>query len=172
MQVEPKVPQKKQGIKEKSADTLIVENRLRNTEEGDTVTYEALSILLGRDVRKHCRGSLTTALRTLIGESIFFDTIRNAGYTRLTAEAANVYGGKHFVRSVKSTTRRGQRYMRNIRREKLSDEGKRQHTAHATHINLLAHLAAEPAVKKINSAVKSADDMTLAIGTTLQLFGG
>ena len=80
---------KKSGLFQKSADTSIVENRLRNTVVGEVVTYDSLTTLLGRDSRTFCRSNINSARRSLELESIFFDAISGEGMRRLTEAEAD-----------------------------------------------------------------------------------
>jgi ClpP class serine protease len=59
---------------QKSADTLIIENRLREAIAGDLVGYDDLKKLVGRSVHAGgpCYGNLRTALKTLEEERIVF----------------------------------------------------------------------------------------------------
>lgn len=157
------------GIQAKSADTSIVENRLRNTEPGDVVTYDELTTLLGRDVRAFGIGNVATARKTLVGESIFFDTIPNEGYKRLDTEEA-CSASKHYVRRVKSAARRGMVHLQHVPFDGLSDDGKKVHLTTSAQLGAVALFAGASAEKKIGSNVEPGKP--LAIGATLKLFGG
>ena len=160
----------KKGIQMKSADTSIIENRMRNTQPGDVVTYAELSKLLGRDVREYCRGNMSTALHTLIKESIFYDCIINEGYRRLDVEEANM-AADHYRQRIRKTTRRGLTHLQNIPFDQLSEDGKKKHMTQSAQLGAIDLFASSKATKRIESAVKS-DSNTLAIGETLKLFGG
>lgn len=157
------------GIQAKSADTSIIENRLRNTEPGDVVTYDELSKLLGRNVRTFCLGYVATARKSLVAESIFFDTLSNEGYKRLDSEEA-CHASKHYVRRVKSAARRGMVHLQHVPFDGLSDDGKRTHLTASAQLGAVALFAGASAEKKIGSNVEPGKP--LAIGATLKLFGG
>jgi hypothetical protein len=159
------------GIQAKSADTLIVENRLRTTEPGDVVTYAELSSLLGRDVREFCLGCVQTARKALIHESVFFDTISNEGYMRLTDDEA-CKASSHYVDRARSASRRGLTHLQNVQFEKLTDECKRQHLTTSAQLGAIQLFSTGKAGKKISQAVDTANSRQMAIGETLKLFGG
>lgn len=156
------------GIREKSNDTLIVENRLRNTIPGDVVEYAELSKLLGRDARTFCRASLNSARRILVGDSIFFDTLPNIGFKRLTdAEAA--FAADHFTRRARSAASSGLRHLRHVPFESLPDDAKQRHLAATAQLGVVKLFASGKAAKKIEQSVNGA---AMPIGETLRLFGG
>lgn len=163
--------EKSKGIQAKSADTLIVENRLRNTKPGDVVTYDELSTLLGRDVREFCMGSVHTARKTLIHESAFFDAISNEGYKRLTDEEA-CDAASHYTSRAKSASRRGLTHLQNVQFEKLSDEGKKKHLTQSAQLGAINMFATGKAAKRISAVVDTTKAQQMAIGETLKLFGG
>jgi hypothetical protein len=158
------------GIRVKSADTLTIENRLRNTEPGDVVSYDDLSTLLGRDVRMYCRGNLGTARKTLVDESIFFDVLPNAGLKRLNTEEA-CEAASSYTRRARKTARRGIRHLQHVQFDELSDDGKRKHLTTSAQLGAMEMFGAGKAAKRIEKRVNGQRDQ-LPIGETLKLFGG
>ena len=160
----------KRGIAEKSTDTLIVEHRLRSAEIGDVVSYAELSKLLGRDVREHCRGSIGTARKTLISESVFFSTISGEGLKRLNGEEA-VNSSDSFVARARSATRRGLNLLRHVQFAELSEDAKQKHLATSSQLGAMHLFSSSKAARKIETRVKAAGT-EIPIGETLKLFGG
>lgn len=163
------INEQKKGIQAKSADTLIIENRLRETKPGDIVTYDELSKLLGRDVRAFCQANVRTARHTLEAESIFFDCVRSEGLKRLTSNEAAFASDSHRER-ISSAARRGLRHLRYVPFDELEDEAKRKHLTMSAQFGAIQLFGSSKATKKIESAVK--DTAPMAIGETLKLFGG
>lgn len=161
---------KPKGIQAKSADTLIIENRLRKTQEGEIVTYDELTKLLGRNVVMFCRGNVGTARHALIEESIFFDCIPNEGYKRLTLSEATA-SSEDFRRRARKTIRRGIRHLRHIPLDQLSDEDKMKHMSSAVQFETMELFSSTKAANRIETAVKDSSHK-MAIGETLKLFGG
>lgn len=162
---------KRSGMFEKSADTLIIENRLRSAAVGDVVTYEDLSTLLGRDVRQFCRSSITSARHTLEGEAIFFDTIANEGLKRITESEAVTKTVPNYVARAKSAAGRGIRVLQNVQYDKLDDATKRKHLSTSAQLGAIKLFTSTKATKAIEGKVEQTK-ATLPIGETLKLFGG
>ena len=158
------------GIQEKSADTKVIEHRLRNTAEGDIVTYAELSKLLGRDVREYCQSNVQSARRALIGESIFFDCVSGEGYKRLNNEEAVAVSDHYRIRARKAA-RRGLTHLVNVPFDGLTDESKRKHLAMSAQLGAIELFSSTKSAKRIETAV-SETKTTMAIGETLKLFGG
>lgn len=163
------ITEQKRGIQSKSADTLVIENRLRETNPGDLVTYQELSTLLGRDVRMFCQSNTQTARHALVGESIFFDCVPNEGYRRLTNNEAAFASDSHRER-IASTARRGLRHLRHVPFDELAADAKKKHLTMSAQFGAIQLFGSSKATKKIEAAVK--DTAPMAIGETLKLFGG
>lgn len=161
---------KKNGIQIKSADTSIIENRLRNTKPGDIVTYAELSTLLGRDVVEFCRGNINSARNTLVKESIFFDCITNEGYKRLDNKEA-VHASEAYTTRARRAARKGMVHLQNVPFDGLDDEAKKKHLTVSAQLGAIDLFSSSKATKKIEGAVTDASHK-LAIGETLKLFGG
>lgn len=162
--------EQKTGVQLKSADTKIIEHRLRSTSPGDVVTYDEMSVLLGRDVREFCYGNIQTAIRTLIKESIFFDCVVGKGYKRLN-EAESVAALEHYRVKARRAVRRGIVHLQHIEADKLSEQDKMKYFAMGTQLQAMELFSSSKATNRIESAVKDVSKQ-MAIGETLKLFGG
>lgn len=162
--------ERKTGVQLKSADTKIIEHRLRTTSAGEVVTYDELSKLLGRDVRVHCYGNIQTAIKALIKESVFFDCVIGNGYRRLN-ESESVAALEHYRIKARRAVRRGIVHLQHIEADKLSEQDRLKYFAAGTQLQALELFSGAKAGNKIEAAVtKCASQM--AIGETLKLFGG
>lgn len=155
------------GLKAKSTETLIVERRLRDTQPGDIITYEALSALLGRDVREFCRGCVATARRTLQEESLFYDTVSGVGYRRLNNEEA-CKATAHYLSRSRRAARRGMKHLQRVPYESLTQETQREHLTMSTQLGAIDLFSSSKAGTRIGKAVGSGSP--LPIGETLKLF--
>ncbi len=158
------------GMFEKSADTSVLENRLRSTKPGEVIEYAELSKLLGRDVRMYCNSNLATARKTLVGESIFFDVITGEGFKRLTFDEAVQASGTYVTRA-KSAAHRGMNHLAHVPFDDLSDESKKKHLATSAQLGVIKLFGSSKSLKKIEEKVNGSKSQ-LAIGETLKLFGG
>jgi hypothetical protein len=155
-------------LHEKSADTKILENVLKEANVGDTITYADLSKAIGRDVRTHAQGALNTARKTMLANGMVFGTERTVGLTRMN--------DVQIVESIESDRLRVQRIgkrsitkLGKVKFESLSNDQKRKHTTMAAQMGAITMFAAKSSTNKIESNVK-ANSETLAIGETLSLF--
>ena len=162
---------KKSGLFQKSADTSIVENRLRNTVFGEVVTYDALTTLLGRDARAFCRSNINSARRSLELESIFFDAISGEGMRRLTEAEAVTKTAPSYVSRAKSAAQRGMRVLAHVDYAGLDEATKRHHLSTSAQLGAIGLFSSSKAARRIESKV-SETSSAIAIGETLKLFGG
>lgn len=156
------------GIREKSADTSVLENKLRSVAIGDTITYSELSKALGRDVRQFCYGNLVTARKTLVGEKIHFDVVAGQGLKRLDGVAAVMSAGSYVDRA-KNAASRGMKVLQNVEFAELPEDAKKQHLAKSAQLGAIKLFGSSKAEKRLTQAVTS---QPMAIGETLKLFGG
>jgi len=161
----------KSGLFQKSADTSIVENRLRKTVVGEVVTYGELTTLLGRDSRDFCRSNINSARRSLELESIFFDAITGEGLRRLTESEAVTQTAPSYVSRAKSAAQRGMRVLSHVDFAGLDDATKRHHLSTSAQLGVIGLFASNKAANRIESKV-SETSSAIAIGETLKLFGG
>ena len=158
------------GMFERSADTCIIENKLRSTAIGDFVSYAELSTLIGRDVREFGKSSIRTARATLIGESIFFAAVPNEGLKRLSNEEALSFS-RSFVRKAHSAATRGMDHLSHVPFDQLSEQSKRNHLATSAQLGAIQLFGKSSSFKKIEGRVNGTDT-PVPLGETLKLFGG
>lgn len=154
---------------EKSADAKVLENVLSEAEVGQTLTYEALSSAIGRDVRQHALASLRTARQGVLkSKGMVFGVERGVGLTRLNDQG--------ILKSMESDRLRLQRgAKRSLRKltvvdfDALSEGDKRKHIVASAQMGAVAMFSHKNASKKIESNVTNAEQ--LPIGETLKMFG-
>lgn len=154
---------------QKSADTLIIENRLRETKPGDLVLYDDLKTLVGRSVQAGgpCYGNLRTALKTLEEQHVVFLVVKGHGLRRATdtetAESADQYR-----QSVSRTNKRMVKRIMAVKDfESLPAETKTKTLALQTSAGLIDLVTSAKGTKKIEKAIENS---ALPIGKTLELF--
>lgn len=152
---------------EKSADTLIIENRLRNSQPGELVTYDDLTRLLGRDVRTSCYGNLRRALHNLERDHIVFLTVRAEGVKR-----ANDTEAAESADSFRQAAHRANRRM--VKRicavkdfESLPKETKQRALTLQTIAGIVDLATSSKGVAKVNKVIENS---ALPVGKTLDLF--
>lgn len=152
----------------KSLETSQIEKRLRESEFGETVTYEELSRILGRDVRKWCRHNLQSARKILSAEGTEFGVVLNVGLKRLTPNEV-VETNAVFTEKVRRTTKRGLKRLSHVVLDDLDDEHKQRLNSQAAYLQFLNFASTPKATKAIEQA--STPDDRLNIGETMKLFG-
>jgi hypothetical protein len=153
---------------EKSADTKVIEDLLRQVEVGESITYETISKAIGRDVRVYARPALQSARDSLIKEDFVFDTEIGTGLVRL--DSAGIVDSIELDR--KKLHRRAKKTLLKLsiaKYDELDDETKRRHVAMSAQMGALAMFSNKSASKKIESRV-NAETKVLPIGETLKLF--
>jgi hypothetical protein len=99
----------KQPIAQVSVDSLALYKRLKTVKVGETITYEELSIILGRKIKLH-RGLLYTAFRMAQRQDrMVFDPVIRVGYKRLDDCAIAEKVSTQPFRRIRSTIRRSVR---------------------------------------------------------------
>ena len=154
-------------IGEKSADTAIIESLLRQTPEGDVLTYDEMSIALGRDVREFCKGNLYSARRILLNsDGIATDAVRGEGVKRLTSDG--VLGvAKSDCSRVRRASNTTLRKLGTVDFETLVDSNKSEHIALSAQMGAVAMFTKTQTRKVI---LNKSTNSQLAIGETLQMF--
>lgn len=154
---------------QKSSDTLIIENRLRETTPGEVITYDELKSLVGRGVQagSPCYGNLRTALKTLEEEHIVFLVVRGDGLKRAT-DTETAESADHYRQSVSRTNKRMVKRILAVKDfEALPAETKTKTLALQTSAGLIDLVTSAKGTKKIEKAIENA---ALPIGKTLELF--
>ena len=153
---------------EKSADTKVIESRLKEAKVGDLITYDELSRILGRDVREFAYGALTSARKAMLASGVVFGTESKVGIKRLD--------DLQIINSTESDRKRLQRIGKHslrklsaVKFENLTEESKRKHTTMAAQMGAIAMFASKSTTARIETNVKPTSE-TLAIGETLKIF--
>lgn len=154
----------------KSVDTSIIEKALRDSQEGDIVTYDDLSTKLGRDVREFCYSNLSSARRSLVEDSIFFDVVDGVGLKRLNNEES-LSSPQSYIKRATNAARRAVKNLSRIKFDELSDDGKKKHLVTSAVAGAMSMFGSSKAGKKLEQKISS-DPKQLPIGETLKLFGG
>lgn len=154
------------GRFKKHEDTLILENLLRHSAEGETVTYADMSTKLGKDVRKNACSRLATARKCVKDDGIFFDVIDNVGLIRLSVEES-LSSPKSHLKKAERAAKVSISDLRSIDINKLSDEGKKKYLSTMTQAGAVAVFASSSAEKRIKQAIS---DKPIAFDETLKLF--
>src|SRR5262245_24417090 len=137
------------SIPELSTDTKLLYERLKLLQPNEVVTYDELSQIVGRDVRKQSRSNLTSAVRRCGNEdNIVIDTVINVGVKRATDQM--IIKKTEKVRSHMSRT--VTRHMKRVQCADYNALSRQDQTEHNTALawaGLVAHISKVAALKKI-----------------------
>jgi hypothetical protein len=154
---------------EMSNDTKILVNVLGEAKVGDTVTYEAMSAAIGRDVRTYAYPAMRSAREHLLkNKQMVFGVETRVGLVRLNDEQI-VEHSESDRKKMLRVSKRALRKLSVVQFDGLSDDKKRQHVVASAQFGALAMFSGKTAAKKIASSVNG-DSKQLAIGQTLKLF--
>jgi hypothetical protein len=153
---------------EASSDTRFIDQTLGKAEPGQTITYTELSDAIGRDVRKHARSSLMSALRMQLNEGRVFEAIANEGYRRLTdQEIIKTQAAKGLSR-ISRTARKTARKVACAEFQKLSNDDKVAHNTQLSMLGAVGQMTKPKAMIAVEKAVRDKGN-ELPIGDTLRL---
>jgi hypothetical protein len=154
---------------EKSADTKVLESLFSEAKIGDTITYEAMSKALGRDVRKFAINALRSARYAMLRDKKFvFSVEDNVGLVRLNDSEIVKSSGldRHRISRI---AKRTLNKLAVVAFDGLDDASKKTHVVFSAQMGAIAMFASKASVNKIESKVSSSSK-TLAIGETLKMF--
>ena len=154
----------------KTQDRLVIEEALRAASVGVTVTYHSLGVLLGRDVREHCRGALTGARNSLLKDDKYvFSPIPNVGLKRMN-DSEIVQDSESDFAKTRRTVSRSMRKLASVEYDKLSQEDQLRHCAYATQAAVIREMSSKKATKRIAGKVEENGSQQIPVGQTLRLF--
>jgi len=138
---------------EVAPETLALVERLREVSIEETITYDDLSKVIGRDVR-HVRHLLASArARVLKEHGILFGTERSVGLRRVAASEAH-YVGQHARSGIRRKATRSAKQIRQAvsRANDMPPDATRKAYSEISTLGLIEHLASEKAQPKNGAA--------------------
>jgi hypothetical protein len=151
---------------EMSADARFLRQKLHEMKPGETVSYADLTALIGKSVTGNF-SALQTAKRSLLKEGYVFSPVRGEGVKRLTD--ADVVA-QDDITPIRRHARRIGKKLSTVSYEQLNPAQQLQHTAKASIVGMVAAVATEKAVEKIEKAATGRSG-ELPIGETLKALG-
>jgi hypothetical protein len=130
-----------------NADTRAIADMLNAVSFGDTITLDAMTDAIGRDIRD-CRYVAMSAMRVAERETgAIFASVRRVGYRRLTVDEFAEIGmtaRAHIRRKAKSSARAMGAAMTRV--NDMTDEQRRKVVREQSTLGLMAHLAQDRAM--------------------------
>ncbi len=155
-------------IYEQSIDTQVLIERLSEMQEGDVLTYDALSEAIGRNVTREARHILGSARRFVEREhAIFTDTISKTGIKRITPAQVVQGAPKQTKRKMHNASNRLIRKLSNTPDELLTPEDLRRKRSEIA-IQGTLRMFTKPATQEAVMAQIN-DHQSLPVGSILDI---
>jgi hypothetical protein len=153
-------------IPELNIDTSTLQKALAVMEPGAVVSYDALTELIGRDVRDGARGCLSSAMRRLVAEGKVFACVRGEGVKRLR-DTEIVGEGQAVVAKMRRAARRANRKLAAVDFDALPAASKVQHNLGMSVLAVMEHMAKHSTLKALEARIDQAQ-VALPVGRTLE----
>lgn len=149
----------RKALPELSVDTQVLIKRLSASTVGETITYEELSALIGRDVQNGARGFLATARRRLKrDERMVFAPVYKIGVKRLD-DIGIVKAGQAGITHVRNHARRVTHTLLCLGNYDALPRGEQvAYNVTVAQAGMLAHITKTSTVKKIEQRVPTTED--------------
>lgn len=156
-------------IAEQAIDTRLLVSLLSKAEIGQLVTYAEMGAQLSREI-EGADSYLQSALKIVQRDyDIVFSVVRGEGYKRLSDSEIVALGGQ-LPTKIRRIARRTVRTLSKARDEHLTNAQIIQRNAATSMAGVLAHVATDKAMRKLETAVQAAGAQELPIGRTLDVF--
>lgn len=134
-----------------SADSKTLASVLREVGKDDTISYEALSRAIGRNVRSECAGALHSA-RLLVQreDRMVFDSVRGVGLMRL-ADSAIVDLADKARDKVRKHAKRTAKKLVCVDFDALPNDKKIKHNAALSMFGVMSEIATDKSMKRLVS---------------------
>lgn len=152
-----------------SIDSRQIADRLGQLRPGEHVTYEELSRLIGRDVRRFAISCLATAIRQHLREGVVFAALRGQGIKRLD-DAELVGVGDRSLNHIRRHARKSAHKLASFRDfDALPKDDKARVLAMQSALGAVLMFSKPEAIRRLQSGVQKSMK-ELPIGKTLKLF--
>ena len=156
-------------IQQMGIDAKILFDYLSKVEIGQTVKYQDLSALIGRDIQAN-RSTLETARRALLRDSIVFCTIRNEGIQRV-GDVKKVEVATNHLGRIRNITRKSNKILAAVDDfNGLPNEVKIKHNAAMSVCGAIMQCTKSSSLARVEKALQN-NNHILPVAETLSLFG-
>lgn len=153
-----------------SADASAIARALESLSVGDTMSYDAISTLVGRDARL-IRGAIATALREVQrNKRMVFGTVRKVGYIRLNdAEIIETYDQARG--RIRRQSARAVKRLVCVDYDALPKDKQVKHNAALSMLGVIAELSSAGSVRKIENSIAESGTSLPAAKTAIAALG-
>lgn len=153
-----------------SIDTKMLSDRLALLPVGETLPYEDLSSVIGRDVRTEARSNLTSAMHRLLSEGVVFAAVRGIGIKRLTDEEIVGIGPETVAKVRRAARRAGTKLSAVQDFAALPATAQTQHNMSMSVLGVLLHLTKPKTIRQLEARIGEAQ-AALPLQRTLEALG-
>jgi len=166
-------PKDKRPIGLLSIDTKRLVDRLAEVKPGETISYQEMTSVVGRNVQREARSTLESARYIVLRDHrALFDVVRDEGLRRLRdSEVPQVgaFGAQKIRREARRWRKRITFGVKDF--GALPDEAKRTYGVYTSYLGLVEHMSKEKQVKRIEAAFEQdGKGESLPIQRTLEAF--
>lgn len=156
------------SIAEASPESRLLFAFLIKAKVNEIFTYDQLSKVIGRDIRKH-RGAIYTAKRMALREhNMVFNAVRKVGIKRLASDGMSE-AGMGAIESIRRKSVRTGRMLSCANVEELTNGARIRHNTVASIVGVLALVTKPSAVKRLEATVEKKQS-EIPTAETMKLF--
>ena len=157
-------------ISKNAVDVDTLKAALKDVPVGETISYSALSRLVGRDVQGKHRYLLVSACDRLLKDNkMVFGAVFNTGIKRLTPDES-ISQASHVLKRVRTIAKRGAAKIAATDYHSLSsDDMKRMHNGYLSLLAAVVYSADSRHLNRLTGPVTNADQSVLPTAKTLKL---
>ena len=155
-------------IGEMSIDTRCLIERLEKVAVNETITYDELTALIGRDVKVKARHLLDTARNNMLKRRILFGCVQGVGIKREDSQGA-ISSAEQRTKNIRRSVKRAVTHVFCAEFEELSREDQNRMLATQSHLGALALALKPSSVKLVYDKVTSSAGLLPTV-ETLALF--
>jgi hypothetical protein len=148
------------SVKEQSIESILARQRLQKLKDGESVTYDELAVIIGKNPQTSGYGMVMTARRQVEREqACVLECITNVGLKRVVPREVVNRGGrdlKHIRRSTKRAMHRQATLADDQKQAEMNNEERKKYSEQFSQLGILAHMQKPAQRKKIAVATESA----------------
>lgn len=155
-------------IQQMSIDAKIIRDALAKLEIGQTMTYEEINALIGRDIRNH-RSALDTARKALMADCKVFGTVAKVGLQRLD-DTQKIKVAATSLGRIRRIARKASRTLAAVERfNDLPNDIKIQHNATMSICGAIQQAAQNSSMQRVERELQN-NNHVLPVAETLRIF--
>lgn len=153
------------------ADTRAIISKLRSVNVGETISYDDIESVVGRDI-DDIRGNLATARRRLqVDFGIVFDPVRGEGLVRLDDRGISKLSSSA-MESIRKKASKTVRVLENVNLSNLSDSERVSHLANTSILIMTSEVNRSKSSKRLESSIDKSTSASLTMAKTLDALRG